>query len=245
MPRTFLTDSLLDFAAEVVRRLSGVAVATSANFSMTTQFGGGKTHALTLLYHLAENGPTAESWQGVDRIMQRAGVATLPKAKVAVFVGQRFDPRGGEDGTPLRRTPWGELAWLLAGEAGYRVMAPFDEQGHAPGGDTIARVLDLVGGPALILMDELINYVSRYRASGLGRPVVQLSAEPERRGAHAHQCGLRRLAAGVAGRDERRGRRGLQAHLASARPAEQVGDHVGGDRRRRNHPSSPLRLGTG
>lgn len=166
--RTFLTDSLLDFAAEVVRRLSGVAVATSANFSMTTQFGGGKTHALTLLYHLAENGPRAESWQGVDRIMQRAGVATLPKAKVAVFVGQRFDPRGGEDGTPLRRTPWGELAWLLAGEAGYRVMAPFDEQGHAPGGDTIAKVLDLVNGPALILMDELINYASRYRASGLG-----------------------------------------------------------------------------
>jgi len=166
--RTFLTDSLLDFAAEVVRRLSGVAVATSANFSMTTQFGGGKTHALTLLYHLAENGPKAESWQGVDRILRRAGVAALPKAKVAVFVGQRFDPRGGEDGTPLRRTPWGEIAWLLAGETGYQAMAPFDAQGHAPGGDTIAKLFDLADGPVLILMDELINYASRYRASGLG-----------------------------------------------------------------------------
>lgn len=169
--RTFLTDSLLDFAAEVVRRLSGIKVATSANFSMTTQFGGGKTHALTLLYHLAENGPKAESWQGVDRILHRAGVAALPKAKVAVFVGQRFDPRGGENGAPLRRTPWGELAWLLAGVDGYTVMAPFDAEGRAPGGDTIGKLFDLVHGPVLILMDELINYVSRYRASGLGDQV--------------------------------------------------------------------------
>ena len=29
------------------------------------QFGGGKTHALTLLYHLAINGPAANEWSGV------------------------------------------------------------------------------------------------------------------------------------------------------------------------------------
>lgn len=42
-----------------MRRLSGVKVETSAVFNMTTQFGGGKTHALTLLYHLAQGGAEA------------------------------------------------------------------------------------------------------------------------------------------------------------------------------------------
>src|SRR5262245_55896724 len=88
--RTYLTTNLLDFSAEVVRRLAGITLATSPCFSMTTQFGGGKTHALTLLYHLANNGPAAEKYQGVARIMEKAGVQTLPKAKVAVFVGQNF-----------------------------------------------------------------------------------------------------------------------------------------------------------
>jgi hypothetical protein len=40
-------------AGNVVRRLSGIKVETSAVYNLTTQFGGGKTHAMTLLYHLA------------------------------------------------------------------------------------------------------------------------------------------------------------------------------------------------
>src|SRR5262245_28998076 len=54
--RTFLTANLKDLATQVVRRLSGEKVETSAVFNLSTQFGGGKTHALTLLYHLARHG---------------------------------------------------------------------------------------------------------------------------------------------------------------------------------------------
>src|ERR1051326_3563404 len=54
--RTYFTPNLGGLASEVIRRLSGVKTETSAVFNMTTQFGGGKTHALTLLYHLARNG---------------------------------------------------------------------------------------------------------------------------------------------------------------------------------------------
>ena len=50
--RTYLTKNLIDLAAQVVRRLSGIKTETSAVFNMTTQFGGGKTHALTMLYTL-------------------------------------------------------------------------------------------------------------------------------------------------------------------------------------------------
>src|SRR5438093_8431745 len=72
--RTYITASLLDLAAQTVRRLSGITVATSPVFNMATQFGGGKTHALTLLYHLAQNGPAAEGWRGVRAILDQAQV---------------------------------------------------------------------------------------------------------------------------------------------------------------------------
>lgn len=62
------------------------------------QFGGGKTHSLTLLYHLPHNGAEAKDWVGVPRLLQAAGLNAVPAAKVAVFVGTEFDPiasRGG------------------------------------------------------------------------------------------------------------------------------------------------------
>ncbi len=67
--RNYMTASLLDLAAQTVRRLSGITVATSPVFNMATQFGGGKTHALTLLYHLAKHGPGAEAWRGVRAML--------------------------------------------------------------------------------------------------------------------------------------------------------------------------------
>ena len=83
--RTFLTGSLLDLSSQVVRRLSGVQVETSAVFNMATQFGGGKTHSLTTLWHLATCGEKAKSYKGVDRILAKAQIPQVPKARVAVF----------------------------------------------------------------------------------------------------------------------------------------------------------------
>ncbi len=133
---------------------------------MTTQFGGGKTHCLALLYHLARGGSEAKKWKGVNILLEKAGVSNIPAADTAVFVGQKFDPRGGDDGTPLRRTPWGEIAWQLGGNKAFKIMEKYDEDGQAPGGDTIAKLFTSKK-PYLILIDELMNYVSRYRKSGL------------------------------------------------------------------------------
>jgi hypothetical protein len=163
--RTYLTKNLTRFAAEAIRRLSGEKVETNAVFHMITQFGGGKTHALTLLYHLAQHGPDSHYWLGVPKILQEAGVASVPKAMTAVFVGTEFDPlygRGGDDGTPKRLTPWGEIAFQLGGEDAFAVVAEHDRRRIAPGGDVIRRFLP-VDQPCLILMDEVLNYISRSR----------------------------------------------------------------------------------
>ena len=168
--RTFLTKSLRQMAGEVVRRLSGEKTETSAVFNMATQFGGGKTHALTLLYHLASNGPKANKWPGVSTILDNAGTQEVPKAATAVFVGNEFDSihgRGGDDGTPNRKTPWGEIAFQLAGEEGFNVVAEHEKQMVAPAGEVIRKFIPK-DRPSLILIDELMNYISRNRKSGLG-----------------------------------------------------------------------------
>ena len=80
---------------------------------------------LAVQYHLGEAGPKANDWQGVQTILQHAQVKTVPKAATAVFVGQKFDPftgRGGKNGEPLRRTPWGEIAWQLGGASPWRLL---------------------------------------------------------------------------------------------------------------------------
>ena len=167
--RTYLTRTLSDLAVQVIRRLNGEKVETSAVFNLATQFGGGKTHALTLLYHLAQGGEKARRWKGVEILLQEAKAKAVPATPTAIFVGTEFDSlagRGGADGTPLRRTPWGEIAFQLGGAEGFALVAEHEEKRMAPGGDVIERMLPK-GKPALLLLDELMNYVSRNRASGL------------------------------------------------------------------------------
>lgn len=166
--RTYLTKYLTEFSAQVVRRLSGEKTETSAVFNLATQFGGGKTHALTLLYHLAKGGSTANNWTGVQKILQKAGISSVPEAAIAVFVGTEFDSlkgRGGDDGTSLRKTPWGEIAYQLGGEAALSVLAQHEAEFIEPKGDVIKQFLPK-DKPCLILMDEIINYVSTYRPKG-------------------------------------------------------------------------------
>ncbi len=168
--KTFLATNLLTLAAQVVRRLNGETAQTSAVYNLATQFGGGKTHALTLLYHLGKGGPASKAWTGVNQILGEAQVPQVPRAEVAVFVGTEFDTvkgRGGDDGTPRRMTPWGEMAWQLGGESAFAYVAEHDAKGVAPGGDVIKKILP-AGKPCMILLDELMNYVSRFRKSGLG-----------------------------------------------------------------------------
>lgn len=167
--RTYPTRSLVTIAAEVLRRLSGDTVQASSVFNLTTQFGGGKTHALTLLYHLAQGGPESVHWDGVPNILERAKLKAPRGARVAVFVGQGFDALTGRSkpGEPTRRTPWGEIAFQLGGERALQVLAEHDRYGVAPSSE---EFLKAIAGdrPVLILMDEVMNYVARARAVPAG-----------------------------------------------------------------------------
>src|SRR5271169_1254180 len=78
--RTCFTRALREHAGMVLRRLSGETSNTAPVLTLITQFGGGKTHTLTALYHLANAGPGAIDLPGVSELLDAAGLATAPAA---------------------------------------------------------------------------------------------------------------------------------------------------------------------
>lgn len=107
--RNVFTRALKSHAGMVLRRLAGKTENTAPVLTLVTQFGGGKTHTLTALYHLARAGKPASNYDGVAGLLEEAGLAECPGAKVAVFAGNAWDPQSG------RETPWMDLALQLAG----------------------------------------------------------------------------------------------------------------------------------
>ena len=167
--RTYLTKGLTEVVCEVIRRLSGETVGASPVINLTTQFGGGKTHALTLLYHLIKNGERARNWIGVNRLLDAAQLNSIPQGVVAIFVGTAFDVLKGHSGNgePTRFTPWGEIAWQIGGEKGYEIVKEHDVKRTAPSGNIIRKLFP-PDKPVLILMDEVLNYMNRARARKVG-----------------------------------------------------------------------------
>ena len=98
--RTCFTRALREHTGMVLRRLSGRTDNTAPVLTLITQFGGGKTHTLTALYHIARNGAEAHGYDGVSGLLEEAGLRSVPDARVAVFVGNAWDPQEGQE------TPW-------------------------------------------------------------------------------------------------------------------------------------------
>lgn len=155
--RNYFTRALLENAALVLRRLAGETSNTAPVITLITQFGGGKTHTLTALYHLARNGASSATFAGVERLLQQAKLHTVPQAKVAVFVGNAWDPRAG------RETPWLDIAQQLAGEEGVKALGDAAKT-TPPGTESLARLFEAANAPVLILFDEVLNFFNRHRA---------------------------------------------------------------------------------
>lgn len=155
--RTCWTRALKEHVGMVVRRLAGRTDNTASVLTLVTQFGGGKTHTLTALYHLGKNGERAITYPGVADVLRSAGLATVPRCRVAVFVGNAWDPQEG------RETPWLDLAWQLAGEQGVQALGPAAKT-VPPGTEALGRLFQAANAPVLILFDEVLNFVNRHRS---------------------------------------------------------------------------------
>ena len=159
--RTCFTRALKEHAGMVLRRLSGKTENTAPVLTLITQFGGGKTHTLTSLYHLATASADASKFLGVSDLLTEAGMAEAPAARVGVFVGNAWDPMEG------RETPWIDLARQLAGDQGVAALGTA-AQTAPPGTEALAKVFAAADAPVLLLFDEVLNFVNRHRGMAEG-----------------------------------------------------------------------------
>ena len=154
--RTCFTRALTDHSGMVLRRLAGQTENTAPALSLVTQFGGGKTHTLTSLYHLVNSGPDASQLPGVADLISAAGINEAPTARVAVFVGNAWDPSEG------RETPWIDLARQLAGAEGVAALGSAALEAP-PGTEALGKVFAAANAPVLLLFDEVLNFLNRHR----------------------------------------------------------------------------------
>ncbi|RMD96169.1 MAG: DUF499 domain-containing protein, partial [Deltaproteobacteria bacterium] len=94
--------------------------------------------------------------EGVSGLLAEAGLSEAPQAKVAVFVGNAWDPREGSE------TPWIDLARQLAADRGVAELGK-TARSTPPGTESLGRVFAAAGAPVLILFDEVLNFVNRHR----------------------------------------------------------------------------------
>ena len=85
---TYATEGLQRVLATTIARLAGKG--GDPVIGLQTNFGGGKTHTMLALYHLAgavEAGYRPELLEGLAPIFESVGVETLGRVNRAVFVG--------------------------------------------------------------------------------------------------------------------------------------------------------------
>jgi len=157
--KSYLTSGLTNVLTRVSRALSGDADAGDRILSLQTSFGGGKTHALVALWHLAKNTERIRRASGCAEVRRVLGDRLPSRVKgVAVFTNQTCDATQG------RLTPegvhtwtlWGELALQLGGVELYRKVEANDKARTVPQG-LFTWILG-EAAPCVILLDELADY---------------------------------------------------------------------------------------
>jgi len=129
---------------------------------LQTAFGGGKTHTLLAVYHLASRKCPLSQLVGIPALLDHAGLLDVPRAQIAVLDGTAHAP-----GQPWKhvkqtiRTLWGELAWQLGRAEGFALVEESDANGTSPGKDVLCTLLARYA-PCVVLLDELVVYIRQF-----------------------------------------------------------------------------------
>src|SRR3954470_21313246 len=154
--RTYLTEGLRDLLGRAVRRLAGDDNASPV-INLQTNFGGGKTHSMLALWHVASGTKLGEYPQEVQELLGGLPFDGVTDVKRVALVGNHLSTSGSTkpDGTRVN-TIWGELAWQLGGRKAFELVATADANSTPPG----EALHDLLAAyaPCVILIDEWVAY---------------------------------------------------------------------------------------
>lgn len=136
---------------------------------LSTGFGGGKTHTLMALWHLAKN---------IDDLT--IGTELLPAAGrpaavtvVAIDAQKAGVPEFMNHGKLKTHSLWGEIFYQLGGEKALQALGEADHPESSPSEAQIEALLP--DGPLLFLLDELVIYMAQLSERGQGNLLAFLS----------------------------------------------------------------------
>jgi predicted AAA+ superfamily ATPase len=156
--RTFITEGMRLLLMSVAQRLAGLG--GDPVIQLQTAFGGGKTHTMLAVLHLATRKVSTDKLEGISPLLDQAGITELPLANMAVLDGIALSvSQGKQHGDICANTLWGEMAWQLLGEPGYALVVASDRDGTAPGKDVLIDLLKKAA-PCVVLIDELQKFIS-------------------------------------------------------------------------------------
>ena len=145
---------------QVAQRLSGKG--GEPVIQLQTAFGGGKTHTMLAVLHLASRKCPLSDLPGIPTLIEKAGLMDVPQARVAVIDGTAHAPgQAWKHGRTTIKTLWGELAWQLGGSDGFALVKEADANGTSPGKDVLRRTARTYA-PCVVLMDELVAYIRQF-----------------------------------------------------------------------------------
>ena len=154
--RTYITEGMRLLLISVAQRLAGHG--GDPVIQLQTAFGGGKTHTMLAVFHLASREVSTDKLMGIPPVLDEAGISELPRARMAVIDGIRLSPSQARTyGSITVNTLWGELAWQLLGEEGFSLVADSDADGTSPGKEVLKELLSRAA-PCVILIDELVAF---------------------------------------------------------------------------------------
>jgi hypothetical protein len=158
--RTVITEGMSLLLQSVVKRLGGKG--GDPVVQLQTAFGGGKTHTMLAVLHVAGGKVPAKKMLGVSEILEKAGVKELVRGRVAVLDGNAMGPSQPRTHGKIKvNTLWGELAMQLGGEEGYEMVAASDREGTSPGKGILAELFTRFS-PAIVLIDEAVAYIRQF-----------------------------------------------------------------------------------
>ncbi len=158
--RTYITEGMRQLLTQVAQRLAGHG--GEPVIQLQTAFGGGKTHTMLAVYHLATRRCALSSLAGIPSLIEQAGIMDVPQASVAVLDGNEHSPgQAWKHGRQAVKTLWGELAWQLGGSDGLALVRESDASGTSPGKEILRELLSKFA-PCVILIDEMVAYVRQF-----------------------------------------------------------------------------------
>jgi hypothetical protein len=151
LDKTHLTNNMKYILKEVLLRIArneGNPV-----YVIDTEFGGGKTHTLLLLYHILNNKELGTEYIKSYNIDKEYNILEVPDAKVVAIDCNKVS----------KKTLWGEIADAIDK---YELLKYLDEREEIPKDITLLK--QLFDKPTLLLIDELPEYLLKADSRKIG-----------------------------------------------------------------------------